>query len=279
MTAVEPEHDPRAALARARAERRRRRRKAIEAHRRRGAERKAYLLAQLEPSETVVSAGPQALVTDRRVLFAWRLGLPPRPREWTHDALTFGEIIRWTVGQRHDDRPLLRLEHPPHVRIEQVIAHRFLWARWGNAERQVSHEETTLYFSSRRDPVFRAIKQRLELTNATQGEPFVETLAGTREERLGRAAIRGVFYADAGPFRALTHLGRRLATLDEHLHHGQITWWIRVASWLLLAVPSWFIRPWLVLPAILLVEGAWIAGLQWSWHRDRRRVTLPEDYW
>jgi hypothetical protein len=183
------------------------------------------------------------------------------------------------VGRRHDHRPLLRLEHPPHVRIEQVIAHRFLWLRWANAERGVSHAETSFYFASRHDPVFRAIKERLELTNAPQGEPFVETLAGTREERLGRNVTRGVVYVNGGPFRALTGLRRRLANLDEHVHHGQITWWIRVASWLLLAVPAWFIRPWLAIPAILLAEGAWIAGLQWSWHRDRRRVTLPEDNW
>jgi len=248
----------------------------MEFHRRRGAARTTYLLAQLGPNEKVLAAG-QALVTDRRVLFGWQVGPRPRSREWTHDALTFHEITRWTVGQRHDHRPVLRLEHPRHVRLEQVIAHRFLWFRWGNAERGVPHESTTLSFSSRRDSVFRAIKSRLELTNAAQGEPFVETLPGTREERF--RGSRGVLYAEAGPFRSITRLRRQLATLDEHVHHGQITWWIRVGSWLLLAVPAWFIRPWLVVPAILLAEGAWIAGLRWSWHRDRRRVTLPEDCW
>jgi hypothetical protein len=182
------------------------------------------------------------------------------------------------MGRKHDQRPLLRLQHSPHVRIEQVIAHRFLWARWGNAERPVTHEETTFSFSRRRDPVFRAIRGRLELTRARQGEPFVEAVLGAREERLGRRVNRGVLYVDGGPFRALTSLRHRLATLDEHLHHGQITWWIRVASWLLFAVPAWFISAWLVVPAILLAEGVWVAGLQWSWHREHRRhVTLPED--
>jgi hypothetical protein len=276
LSAVEPEYDPRAEFARARAEWRRRRRKAMELHGRRCGERDAYLLAQLEPKETVVATG-QALVTDRRVLFAWRVGLRPGPRDWTHDALTFQEITRWTVGRRHDHRPVLQLEHPTHVRVEHTIAHRFLWFGWGNAEREVPHGATTFYFSSRRDPVFRAMKGRLELSKAAQGDPFVETLPGTREERV--RGSRGVLYVDSGPFRSVTRLRRRLATLDEHLHRGQITWWIRAASWLLLAVPAWFIRPWLVVPAILLVEGAWIAGLQWSWHRDRRRVPLPEDYW
>jgi hypothetical protein len=226
-----------------------------------------------------VAAGPQALVTDRRVLFAWRIGLPPRRREWTHDALTFEEVTRWAMGRKHDHRPLLRLEHPPHVRVERVIAYRFLWSRWGNAERGVPHEETTFSFPRRRDPVFRAMKGRLELVGAAQGEPFVETVPGAREERLGRRVRRGVFYVPAGPFRALTQLRHRLAILDTHLHHGQITWWIRGASWLLFAVPAWFISPWLVLPAILLAEGVWIAGLQWSSHRERRRVVVPEDHW
>jgi hypothetical protein len=242
------------------------------------AERMEYLLAQLEPSEAVLATG-QALVTDRRVVFAWQVGLRPRSREWTHDALTFEEITRWTVGRRHDHRPVLRLEHPRHVRVEQVIAHRFLWFRWGNAERGVPHEGTTFSFSSRRDPVFRAMKGRLELAKVAQGEPFVETLPGTREERLGSRIVGGVQYVDAGPFRSITRIRRQLATLDEHLHHGHITWWIRVASWLLLAVLAWFIRPWLAVPAILLAEGAWIGGLQWSWHRDHQRVTLPEDSW
>jgi len=42
-------------------------------------------------------------------------------------------------------------------------------------------------------------------------------------------------------------------------------------SWLLLAVPAWFLSPWLALPAVVLAEVAWVAGLQWSRHRDRRR--------
>ena len=205
---LEMENDPRDALARARAERqrqrRRRRSKAIQLQRRRETERRAYLLAQVEPSETVVADGREALVTSRRILFAWRIGLPPQPRGWTHDALTFEEITGWAMGRKHDQRPLLRLQHPPHVRVEQVIAHRFLWARWGNAERPVTHEKTTFSFSRRRDPVFRAITGRLELTRAMQGEPFAEAAPGAREERLGRRVPRGVLYGDDGHFRALT---------------------------------------------------------------------------
>jgi hypothetical protein len=62
-----------------------------------------------------------------------------------------------------------------------------------------------------------------------------------------------------------------LATVDERLHHGQITWWIRIGSWALVTVPVSFVNPWLVLPAIVLVELAWIVGLRWSWRRQERR--------
>jgi hypothetical protein len=72
-------------------------------------------------------------------------------------------------------------------------------------------------------------------------------------------------------FPTLTRIRGRLRSLDEDLHHGQITWWIRLASWLLFAVPAWLIRPWLALPAVVLADVAWVVGLQWSWHRDRRR--------
>src|ERR1041385_5107273 len=233
-------------------------------------QRDAHLVAQIEQGETILGVGPQALVTDRRILFAWRLAWAPHPGRWTHDSLVFDEIIRWTEGRQHDDRPLLRLEHPSHGRLEWMSAHRFLWFRWGNSVAEISHQETTFSFASRRDPAFQAMKERLELASAPQGASFVEMLSGTREERLGRSmAVYGVI--DAGPFRTLTRLRHRLASIDEHLHHGQIRWWIRLASWLLLAVPAWFVRPWLALPAVVLAEVAWVAGLQWSWHRDRQR--------
>ena len=96
------------------------------------------------------------------------------------------------------------------------------------------------------------MKGRLEIAGAAQGEPFVEVLPGTREERVGRGV--GVIQIETGPLRTVTQLRRRLRRLDDELHHGQITWWIRVASWLLLAVPAWFASPWLALPAVLVAE-------------------------
>jgi hypothetical protein len=75
-------------------------------------ERDAYLRAQVEPGEAVLAIGSPALVTDRRILFAWRLNWPPHTREWTHDAIAFDEITTWSEGRRHDERPILRIDHP-----------------------------------------------------------------------------------------------------------------------------------------------------------------------
>lgn len=249
---------------------------AMEYKRGRDAERNAYLLAQLDPRETVVTSGPQALVTNRRVLFAWLLYLPPRAREWTHDALTFDEITRWTLGRRHDHRPLLRLEHPRHVRVEHVIAHRLLLFRWGNTEREVSHEETTLYFRSDRDPVFAAMSERLRETSAQKGDSFVVALRGTRQERRGASIA---MYRLVGDPRLFRH--RRWVTYRaDRIYRGRVAWPVRLVSWLILAVPAWFIVPWLVFAAIALAEVAWIAGLQWSGGRDRHRgpASSEEDY-
>jgi hypothetical protein len=232
-------------------------------------QRDAYLRAQVEPEETVLVVGPAGMVTNRRMLFGWPVAGHRRAGEWAHDAVAFDEVTRWSQGQLHDERPLLRLEHPSHRRLEWVPAHRFLWFRWGNAAGEMSHEQTTFSFASRRDPVFHSMKERLEHTPVPRGEPFVEVLPGTREERVGGGVA--VFRAETGFRRVLTRLRHQLANLDEQLHHAHIKWWIRAASWLLLAIPAWFVTPKLALPAVVFAEVAWIVGLQWSWHRDRHR--------
>jgi hypothetical protein len=236
-------------------------------------QRDAYLRTQIEPGESILAVGPQGIVTDRRVLFGWLLHWPPDVGVWTHDALAFHEITRWREGRRHDHRPLVRLEHPSHVRSEWVPRHRFLWYRWGNATGEISHKETTFAFGSRRNAVFQALKARLELAGVVQGEPFVEMLPGTREQRLGRSVA--VSRAETSGLQALAGLRHRLARLDQDLHRGQLSWRIRVASWLLLAAPAWLISKWLVLPAVLLAEAVWIVGLQWSWRRQRHRRPAP----
>jgi hypothetical protein len=137
----------------------------------------------------------------------------------------------------------------------------------------VLHTETTLSFRGRRDPVLRAIRGRLEAEHVPEGEPFVVPLAGNRQDRLraGQAVLRSYPF----PISALNRIRYRLRGLDDRLHRGQIHWWIRLGSWALLAVPAWFVSPWLVIPAILIVEAAWIVGLQWSWRKEERRRAEP----
>ena len=115
------------------------------------------------------------------MLFALNLHRAEESR-WLHDALTFGEITRWSLGRRHDQRPLLRLEHPTHVRTEQVVAHNMLWFHWGNAEADVPHQNVTLPFGSDRDEVFRAICDRLRDVSAPRGEDFLVGPPGNREQ-------------------------------------------------------------------------------------------------
>lgn len=152
------------------------------AHQRRS-QREAFLRAQLEPREMVVAHHGAVMVTDRRVLFAWELH---RAREWPSwfcDAIAFEEVALWSLGHSHDERPLLRLEHPTHARTERVPAHNLLWFQWGNAEAEVLHDDVTLAFGGKRDEAFRATLNRLQQMNIPRGEDFLLALPGTREER------------------------------------------------------------------------------------------------
>jgi hypothetical protein len=82
------------------------------------------------------------------------------------------------VGRRHDERPLLRLEHPPHLRPERVAAHHFLWFAWGDTEAEVPHDDVTLAFGSARDEAFQAVIAGLVKTDVPRGEDFVILLPG-----------------------------------------------------------------------------------------------------
>ena len=61
------------------------------------------------------------------------------------------------------------------------------------------------------------------------------------------------------------------------LYRGTIAWPVRLASWALVAVPvaSLFGLVWVPV-AIIGVELAWIAGMQWSWFRQQREQALLE---
>jgi hypothetical protein len=139
----------------------------------------------------VVAHHGAVMVTDRRVLFAWELHRGEEPT-WYCDAIAFEEVARWSLGRRHDERPLLQLEHPTHVRIERVPAHNLFWFHWGNAEAEVPHDDVTLAFGDKRDEAFPAIFARLQQMNIPRGEDFIVALPETREERTrgSRAYLR-----------------------------------------------------------------------------------------
>ncbi len=148
-------------------------------------ERDAHLQGLVEPDETVLAIGPAGLVTDRRILLAWRLSSPSHVGEWAHDAIGFDEIPAWSEGRQHDERPILRVAHPPHMRMSGRRPHRFLWFRWGRRESPTPYGQTEFRFRGRQDPVYAAMRTHLLQTRAVQGDPFHEELPGTRDDRIG----------------------------------------------------------------------------------------------
>lgn len=252
-----------------RADRRRLRQGAIEQRARRLAERDAFLESVLEPDERVVARRPDhPFVTDRRILDARRLVLPPRRGEWVLDAVPFGEVTGWAPGERHDHRPIIKLEHHRRTRIDRVPANRFLWFRWGNAEGPITYTTTSFSFGRSTNPVLLAMRTELERRRIPQGPAFVIRPAGTREERT--KGSRGVLYRSGGA----AGIRFRLWRATDVLYRGELAWRVRAVSWLILGIPAWFVSPWLVLPAIVAAELAWIVALQWMWRRAGSRANV-----
>jgi len=107
----------------------------------------------------------------------------PRQGDWVCEALSFAQITGYALGRRHDQRPLIKLEHRSIERIEHMPAHRFLWFEWGDAEGLVRRDTTLLGFGKDSDPVFVALRDALERAAITRREPFVVLPEGTRKER------------------------------------------------------------------------------------------------
>lgn len=223
-------------------------------------ERDAFLQSQLEPDEVVLArSDAHPFITDRRILWAHRRYEPPRTGGWVCEPLAFSQITQWTLGSQHDGRPLIKLEHDPVLRAEHVPAHRFLWFEWGNAEAPVPRTTTLLAFSRTTHPVFVALRDALEGASIPKGDPFVVRPEGSREERVVAAPLTRA--------SAIQVMRYRLSRGRNGLYRGQLKWWIRLLSWSILAIPAWFIDPWLVLPAIAVAEVAWIVFLQLGWRR------------
>jgi len=114
---------------------------------------------------------------------------PPRQGEWACDALAFDEITGYALGRRHNQRPLIRLEHRSIERTEHIPAHRFLWFQWGDADGPVPHDTSLLDFGKGSDPVFVAVRETLDRARVFQLEPFVILPEGTRQERIARTSM------------------------------------------------------------------------------------------
>ena len=94
-----------------RADWRRLRHQALQERARRLAERYAFLESGLEPGEQLVARSRNhPFVTDRRILDGRQLLFAPRRGEWVLDEVPFDEITG-SLGEEHDQRPILRLEH------------------------------------------------------------------------------------------------------------------------------------------------------------------------
>ena len=250
---------------RSQAEWRRLRRRAIEARRRTFAERDTLLDSSLEPAEHVVARRhAHPLVTDRRILHARQLWLPPRGGNWVVDSIRFEEIMTWSLGSLHDGRPLLELQHAPRTTIEHGPAHRFLGFRWGDAEAPAVRTKTRLGFGRSANPVLVAILAELGRREVPHGPTFVIRPAGSRAERKRAHGPVVLAYRRA---RIRSPLWR----VTDVVYRGQVAWPLRALSWVVVGVPAWLISPWLVVPAILLAELVWIGFMQWTWRRDRAR--------
>jgi hypothetical protein len=208
------------------------------------------------------------LVTDRRIIDAKRLHQPPGRDGWVLDAVQFSEVTGWRRGALHDGRPLIELEHPPHTTIDRVPAHRFLWFTWGNAEGPVTRTKTTHGFGRVTNPVFVEIMTELDRREVRQGPNFVIRPAGIRAERLReeQGLLREYRRGSIGD-----RIRFRMWPVTDVLYRGQLAWPIRIVSWLLVGVPAWFVSPWLVVPAIIGSELAWIVVMQVMWLRLRSR--------
>jgi hypothetical protein len=245
------------------------RQRVIEKQRRRIDERDAFVGSSIEPGERVIlQLRNHPLVTDRRIIDAKRLRLPPHRDEWMLDAVKFSEVTGWRQGALHDGRPLIELEHSPLTTIDRVPARRFLWFTWGNAEGPVTRTKTAYGFGRVSNPVFVAITTELDRREVRQGPPVVIRPAGTRAERLraGQGPLREYRRGWIGGWIRI-----RLWSVADVVYRGRLAWPIRIVSWLLVGIPAWFVLPWLVVPAIICAELAWIVVMQVMWLRLQAR--------
>jgi hypothetical protein len=177
----------------------------------------------MESGEQLVArSGNHPFVTDRRILDGRQLRFPPRRGEWVLDEVPFDEVTGWSLGEHHDHRPILKLEHRARVSIEHVPARRFLWFTWGDAEGPVSRTTRTLGFGRRTNPVLLAIRTALEDGQIPQGPWFAIRPAGTRAQRTAGSELHELGGSEWIRFKwwRATHV----------LYRAQLAWPVRAVS-------------------------------------------------
>jgi hypothetical protein len=108
----------------------------------------------------------------------------------------------------------------------------------GNAYGPIEFTSTDLKLGRARNPVLVAIIAELERLGVPRGDPFEVRRAGTREQRLSGTTFVPTRQT---PWKKLR---RRLETSLEALYAGsQLSWEVRLASWLVLATPGVVRRP------------------------------------
>ena len=231
-------------------------------------ERDAFVGSSIEPGEQVVlQIRNHPLVTDRRIIDAKPLHRPPGRDGWVLDAVLFSEpaarrqgahrrspVDRARAPSAHDDRPGARTPIP--------LVHVGERGRTGD-----SHEDD-LRIRQGDEPRVRRDHHGARSPEGSSGFRVRDRPAGTRAERLreGQSPLREHRRAWIGDW-----IRFRTWHVADVVYRGRLAWPIRVVSWLLVGVPAWFVSPWLVVPAIICTELAWIVFMQVMWLRSQAR--------
>lgn len=144
-------------------------------------ERAVFLDGLLRPDEALVARGAALLVTTHRIVCARR---PLGGRGWAEDAFAYEALESWQLIRNHDARPILVLSHQPRLRPTIVPARGlFGKARRGRVS-DVLEATSWIWFSSPRDPVFKATIAQLRKEGIREEPEAERRVAGRREERL-----------------------------------------------------------------------------------------------
>ena len=115
------------------------------------------------------------VVTAVRVLFVRWASRRSQP-----ECIRLDEVSRWADGKQYNCYVLV-LTHPPMIRREHVVAHRFLWFKWGDAQADVTRTQTIFRFSRPETKATQAM--RVALKEASVPRESVRFKERSRAER------------------------------------------------------------------------------------------------